>query len=125
MTISNLEDVSKLITAIPDFPKPGILFRDVFPVFLNPDAVKLLIKELVSVLKKYHLTKIAGLDARGFLLGPAVALELGIGFVPVRKRGKLPGKCLEQSYEKEYGTDYFEIQEGSLNETEYVYYFGG
>lgn len=111
-----IEQIGELITAIPDFPQKGILFRDIFPIFLNPNAVKTLVNEFVGAIqeKQPNATLIAGLDARGFLLGPMVAYELNIGFIPIRKKGKLPGETVVQAYEKEYGTDYFELQKNSV-----------
>jgi len=106
----------------PDFPKKGIVFVDIFPILQNPIAFETLITHLT-----YHITShtlqasrvervdvIVGLDARGFLLGPIIALRLGAAFVPVRKGGKLPGKCRTVTYEKEYGTDTFEMEAGAI-----------
>ncbi|KAG6855118.1 hypothetical protein C0991_006047 [Blastosporella zonata] len=106
----------------PDFPKKGIVFLDIFPLLRNPVAFETLITHFL-----YHITShtlvsspskkidvIVGLDARGFLMGPLIALRLGAAFVPVRKRGKLPGQCVSASYEKEYGTDIFEMQADAI-----------
>lgn len=107
----DIEFLKSKLVAIPDFPKPGIIFQDIFPIFKDPKATETLVNIIV-----HHITSsgldidvIVGLDSRGFLLGPWIANKLGISFVPVRKAGKLPGKTLKVGYEKEYGTDYFEL----------------
>jgi len=106
----------------PDFPKPGIIFLDIFPIFRSPLALETLFTHLMHhiatvTLPVNHIQKIdvvVGLDARGFLLGPPLALRLHAAFVPVRKKGKLPGECVRVEYEKEYGTDIFEMQSHSI-----------
>lgn len=105
------------ITQTPDFPKPGILFEDIFPIFSSPshhealiEAYELQIKELGQGTPDV----IIGLDARGFLIGPTLALRSRSKFVPVRKAGKLPGRLETATYEKEYGTDTFAIQAESV-----------
>jgi adenine phosphoribosyltransferase len=99
--------VAKLTAAIrdvPDFPKPGILFKDITPILGDPD----LFREAVDIFAKRHrnkgIRKVAVIDARGFLFGSAVAYKIGAGVVPIRKRGKLPHKTLEETYSLEYGT---------------------
>lgn len=96
----------------PDFPSPGILFEDILPIFANPalheDLVRALVLHVSQAFEKPDV--IVGLDARGFLFGPSLALRLGAGFVPVRKRGKLPGPCETASFKKEYGEDFFQMQ---------------
>jgi adenine phosphoribosyltransferase len=101
----------------PDFPQPGILFEDILPIFASPSLHAALIRALeLHVLSSYaeRPDVIVGLEARGFLFGPSLALRLGAGFVPVRKRGKLPGPVKEASFKKEYGEDWFQIQEGAV-----------
>ena len=102
----------------PDFPSPGILFEDILPIFADPKLHDALIRSLeLHVLEAYGGQKpdvIVGLEARGFLMGPSLALRLGASFVPVRKQGKLPGPCVTQVYEKEYGQDFFQMQEGAI-----------
>lgn len=102
----------------PDFPSPGILFEDILPIFADPKLHEALIRSLeLHILEAYGDQKpdvIVGLEARGFLMGPSLALRLGASFVPVRKQGKLPGACVTQVYEKEYGQDYFQMQEGAI-----------
>jgi len=106
------------LTSHPDFPRKGIVFLDIFPVLQNPLVFETLITHLVHHIISHTLEispskkidVVVGLDARGFLLGPIIALRLGAAFVPVRKAGKLPGPCISATYEKEYGTDSFEMQ---------------
>lgn len=105
------------ITKTPDFPKPGILFEDIFPIFTSPSHHEALIRayELqIQELAGGAPDVIVGLDARGFLIGPTLALRAGCKFVPVRKAGKLPGKLETVTYEKEYGSDTFAMQTESV-----------
>ena len=101
------------IRQVPDFPLPGILFFDILPLLKDPKHFATLTKEL-SVFAN-AIDVVAGIEARGLILGSAVALHLGKGFVPLRKKGKLPGTTLEESYGLEYGKDTLEIQDGVLN----------
>ncbi|KAK4672472.1 adenine phosphoribosyltransferase [Podospora pseudopauciseta] len=101
-----------------DFPIPGINFIDILPLFQDPAihnallrALELQVLEFVGGLKP---DVVVGLDARGFLFGPSLALKLDASFVPVRKKGKMPGPCVTAAYEKEYGTDFFQMQEGAI-----------
>jgi len=101
----------------PDFPSPGILFEDILPIFADPSLHEALIRSLeLHILENYGQKPdvIVGLEARGFLIGPSLALRLGASFVPVRKQGKLPGPCVTQAYEKEYGQDFFQMQSDSI-----------
>ncbi|KNG90296.1 adenine phosphoribosyltransferase [Aspergillus nomiae NRRL 13137] len=102
----------------PDFPSPGILFEDILPIFANPTLHEALLRSLeLHILQNHGNQKpdvIVGLEARGFLIGPSLALRLGASFVPVRKQGKLPGPCATQAYEKEYGQDFFQMQADSI-----------
>lgn len=105
------------IRSFPDFPSPGVLFRDITPLLKDPKSFRASISLLVNHLKKTHGGKIdyiAGLDSRGFLFGPSLAQELGLGFVLIRKRGKLPGPTISASYELEYGKAELEIQRDAL-----------
>ncbi|KAJ3012860.1 UNVERIFIED_CONTAM: adenine phosphoribosyltransferase [Siphonaria sp. JEL0065] len=115
--MSDVAYIKSKLRAIPDFPKKGIVFQDIFGIFQDPLAVETLTTNIIHQLTTSNLGKIdviVGLDARGFLLGPLIALRLGAAFVPVRKAGKLPGATTQVAYTKEYGTDYFEIQEGAI-----------
>lgn len=88
-----------------DFPVPGIHFQDITTLFKNPDCLKIMKDETVEMYKDKGITKVVGVESRGFLLGGILASELDAGFVMARKPGKLPGKIIEQEYKKEYGTD--------------------
>ncbi|KAI9822094.1 MAG: adenine phosphoribosyltransferase [Phylliscum demangeonii] len=101
----------------PDFPTPGVLFEDLLPIFANPSLHEGLLRALHLRLDRQELGRVdvvLGLEARGFLFGPSLALRLGAGFVPVRKKGKLPGPTERVSFRKEYGIDEFEMQEGAI-----------
>ncbi|PYH42188.1 adenine phosphoribosyltransferase APT1 [Aspergillus saccharolyticus JOP 1030-1] len=102
----------------PDFPLPGILFEDILPIFANPTLHEALLRCLeLHILESNGNQKpdvIVGLEARGFLFGPSLALRLGASFVPVRKQGKLPGPCETQGYQKEYGEDFFQMQSDAI-----------
>ncbi|GAM69283.1 adenine phosphoribosyltransferase [Vibrio sp. JCM 19236] len=108
------------IKSIPDYPKPGILFRDVTSLMEDAAAYKATIEAMVEKYKDMGFTKIVGTEARGFLFGAPLALELGVGFVPVRKPGKLPRATISQSYELEYGTDTLEIHTDAIVEGDKV-----
>ncbi|WP_158742240.1 adenine phosphoribosyltransferase [Acidisphaera sp. L21] len=98
------------IAAIPDFPKPGILFYDVSTLLRHPDAWQVAMGRLSSTVRRWQPDLLAGVESRGFLLAAPLALKLGCGFVMLRKRGKLPGKVIGHDYALEYGTDRLEIQ---------------
>ncbi|KAF2119616.1 adenine phosphoribosyltransferase 1 [Lophiotrema nucula] len=100
------------IRQFPDFPSPGILFEDILPIFADPSLHEALVRALeLHVSQSYEKPDVVvGLDARGFLFGPSLALRLGAGFVPVRKQGKLPGPCETAGFQKEYGEDFFQMQ---------------
>ncbi|CAK9801544.1 Adenine phosphoribosyltransferase [Anthophora plagiata] len=98
------------IDTYPDFPKPGIIFRDIFGVFRNIAALRALKDLLIEHILFLEVDLIIALDSRGFLFGPLISLELGKPFLPIRKKGKLPGKVVQRSYELEYGEETFELQ---------------
>ncbi|XP_012513137.1 PREDICTED: adenine phosphoribosyltransferase [Propithecus coquereli] len=114
---SELELLAQRIRLFPDFPSPGVLFRDVSPLLKDPAAfrasIRLLARHLRAALGD-RIDYVAGLDSRGFLFGPCLSQELGLGFVPIRKRGKLPGPTVRASYSLEYGTAELEIQTDAL-----------
>ena len=113
-------DLKKEIREIPDYPKNGINFKDITTLFKNKDAVKYVANTIAANFKEKGITKVLGLEARGFVFGGTVANKLDAGFVPVRKRGKLPCKVYSESYELEYGTDSVEIHVDALNENDTV-----
>ncbi len=99
-----------LIHAIPDFPKPGILFRDIAPMLADPEAFREVIDAMAVQAREWGVEAIAGIESRGFLFGAPVALSLGVPFVPIRKAGKLPGETVQEEYALEYGTAILEVQ---------------
>jgi len=113
-------NLKKTIREIPDYPKKGILFYDLTTLFEDKDALKYSTDTIVDYFKGKGITKVIGLDARGFVLGGALAYHLGAGFVTVRKKGKLPGKVISESYELEYGEDSVEIHIDALDENDVV-----
>ena len=114
------KSVADYIRTIPDFPHEGIMFRDVTTLFLDPRGFRLAIDQLLAPFVGQRIDKVAGLEARGFILGGAVAHQLSVGFVPIRKKGKLPGKTVEQDYTLEYGRATVEIHDDCLNAGETV-----
>ena len=107
-------DLKSLIRSIPDHPKPGIMFRDITTLLLDPQGLRAAVDGLVLPFVDKHIDLVAGIEARGFILGGAVAHELGKGFVPVRKKGKLPHKTIGQEYQLEYGVDAVEIHADAI-----------
>ena len=120
MTTETITLIKSSIKSIPDYPKPGIVFRDVTSLMENAAAYKAAIQVLVEKYQNMGFTKIVGTEARGFLFGAPLALELGIGFVPVRKPGKLPRQTIAQSYQLEYGTDTLEIHIDAISQGDKV-----
>ncbi|KLV00261.1 adenine phosphoribosyltransferase [Photobacterium aphoticum] len=120
MTQEKLALIKNSIKSIPDYPKPGILFRDVTSLMENPEAYRATMQVLVEQYKDSGITKVIGTEARGFLFGAPLALELGVGFVPVRKPGKLPREVIGESYELEYGQDTLEIHVDAISEGDKV-----
>ena len=113
----NLRDT---IRTIPDFPKPGIMYRDITTLLTNRRALAESIIQLSAPFKHMDIDNVAGIEARGFTFGTAVAYELGAGFVPIRKKGKLPFETYEQDYELEYGTDTIEVHADSIRKGENI-----
>lgn len=109
------------VVEIPDFPKPGISFKDIAPIFTKPDLCKEVIAFLANEAKKHGANVIAGVESRGFILGTSIAIEAGLPFVMVRKKGKLPGKVIGLEFELEYGTDTIEVQENAFAEGDKVF----
>jgi adenine phosphoribosyltransferase len=108
------------IRTIPDYPRPGILFRDITTLLGDARAFRRAVDELVHPYAGAKIDKIAGIEARGFILGGAVAHQLSTGFIPVRKKGKLPWRTIGQTYDLEYGTDEVQIHEDAVRPGEHV-----
>ncbi len=120
MSQSSDLNLSDHIRAIPDFPKPGILFRDIMTLLAHPPAFREAIRQLVERLKGMEFDAIAAAEARGFLFAAPLALELDVALVPVRKPGKLPADTVSYSYELEYGSDTLEIHADALKQGDRV-----
>ena len=114
------ETLIKHIRNVEDFPIPGILFRDVTTLFKDPKDLQELSDILYNMYKDKGITKVVGIESRGFIMGPILATRLNAGFVPIRKPGKLPCETLEESYDKEYGKDTIQIHKDALNENDVV-----
>lgn len=108
------DKIKALIRSIPDFPKPGIMFRDVTTLFAAPEGLRMCVDQLLTPYVGAQIDVVVGLEARGFILGGAVAHQLGKGFVPIRKKGKLPGKTVEQAYQLEYGEAVMEMHDDAV-----------
>lgn len=116
----NKETLKKNIREIPDFPIPGILFYDVTTLFKNSAALQELSNTLYEMYKDKGITKVVGIESRGFIMGPILATRLGAGFVPIRKPGKLPAETIEESYEKEYGKDKVQMHKDAIDENDVI-----
>ena len=115
MSESRAVDIKALIRTIPDYPKPGVQFRDITMLMADPAGLRAAIDGLVLPFLTAGIDEVVGIEARGFILGGAVAHELGRGFVPVRKKGKLPHKTIGQDYSLEYGVDTIEIHADAID----------
>lgn len=116
----NKETLKKNLREIPDFPKPGILFYDVTTLFKNPECLQGMIDELYEMYKDKGITKVVGIESRGFILGGALAARLGAGFIMARKPGKLPAEVIEETYAKEYGTDTIQLHKDAISPEDVV-----
>lgn len=114
-----MEHLKKLVRDIPDFPQPGILFRDITPLLREPAAFREVISAFAERFRG-RVDAVAGVESRGFIFGAPLALELGVGFVPIRKVGKLPGEKIAREYELEYGTNVLEIHADAVSPGERV-----
>jgi adenine phosphoribosyltransferase len=115
----SLAQIGELIRNVPDFPKPGILFKDITPVLANPQAFHSMIAHLAGQVPR-HATKLASIESRGFILGAAVAMRLNLGLVLIRKPGKLPYSTFSHSYDLEYGKDTLQIHVDALGPQDHV-----
>jgi len=116
----NIEKLSSAVRNVPDFPIPGIQFKDVTTLFKDASILQEIVDGLYEVYKDKGITKVVGIESRGFIVGPLLAVRLNAGFIPVRKKGKLPAVVYEELYEKEYGTDAIQIHQDSINSGEIV-----
>lgn len=110
----SVDKIKEAVRDIPDFPKPGILFKDITPVLRDPILLNQTVDYFYNQLKDKKIQYIAGIESRGFILGAPLAYKLGVGFVPIRKHGKLPGLCERHEYDLEYGTDIIEIHHDAI-----------
>ena len=116
----NNELLLKNLRTVPDFPIPGILFFDVTTLFKSSECLKELANRLYELYKDKGITKVVGIESRGFVMGALLASRLGAGFVPARKPGKLPAETIQESFAKEYGTDTIEIHKDAITEDDVV-----
>lgn len=107
-------DYESKVVSIPDYPEPSVIFKDITPLFSDAEAFQALVKDIADHFRDAGITKVVGAEARGFMLGAPVALELGAGFVPARKPGKLPRETFSETYSLEYGTDELEMHVDAL-----------
>ena len=114
------QQLTRAIRVVPDFPVKGIQFFDVTTLFKNPKAFQEVLDRICAIYKDKGITKVAGIESRGFIAGAAVAARLGAGFVPIRKPGKLPAQTVSESYNKEYGTDTIEIHADAITSDDVV-----
>jgi adenine phosphoribosyltransferase len=112
--------IKKLIRTIPHYPKPGIMFRDITTLIKDPIGLKLVVKEFCVRYSNTRIDKIAGIESRGFIIGAPLAYELGVGFIPIRKKGKLPAETIGCDYDLEYGTDRIEIHADAISKGEHI-----
>lgn len=115
-----MQGIVDKIRTIPDYPKPGIMFRDITTLLQDARGFRKTIDEMVQPFAGTRIDKVVGIEARGFILGGAIAHQLSIGFVPVRKRGKLPYKTKQQEYQLEYGTDVMEVHVDAIQPGEQI-----
>jgi len=112
---AQVDRIRALVRDIPDFPKPGVGFKDITPVLADPDAFASVIELMALPFEDQRVDVVFGVESRGFLLGAPLALELGAAFVPVRKPGKLPSTVVSETYELEYGSDMLEVHEDAVD----------
>jgi adenine phosphoribosyltransferase len=115
-----VDDLKKLVRDIPDFPKKGIIFKDITPLLQNPEGLREAVETISNHYKNKKIDIVVGAEARGFILAPTIAFNIGAGFVPVRKPGKLPYEKINMSYALEYGTDTLEIHKDGVKQGQQV-----
>lgn len=116
----SIDRITEAIRDVPDFPEPGVLFKDITPVLQDPELLQSTIQVFADRHRDAGVDKVVGIEARGFIFGVPVALALGAGFVPVRKKGKLPADTIERSYGLEYGEDAVELHTDAIGKGERV-----
>ncbi len=116
----NKEDLVERIRTVEDFPKKGIIFYDITTLFKDPVGLKTLSDNLYELYKDKGITKVIGIESRGFIMGPVLATRIDAGFITIRKPGKLPADTIEESYDKEYGTDTIQIHSDAISEDDVV-----
>lgn len=114
------EEVKKEIRDVVDFPIKGIIFRDLTTAFKNPECMRFFEKKMYELYKDKGITKVVGIESRGFIMAPVLANKIGAGFVPIRKKGKLPAETIDISYVKEYGIDTIQIHKDALDADDVV-----
>ena len=115
-----LEEIKSLIRDVPDFPSKGIIFRDLTTMLKNAEALKVMSRELAALYRDKGVTKVVGIESRGFIGGSILAYEVGAGFVPARKPGKLPSVTVKKAYAKEYGVDTIELHSDAITSDDIV-----
>lgn len=116
----DMDVIKSLIRTIPDYPKPGVQFRDITTLLKDAEGLRQVVDALYDRYVGLKVDKVVGIESRGFIVGAAVAYKLNVGFVPVRKKGKLPGEVLGHDYALEYGTDRVEIHSDAINPNEHI-----
>jgi len=113
-------ELRSLIRDVPNFPKQGIIFKDITTLLKDPNGLNNAVEKLLNFLCNKQITKVVAIESRGFILGGIVAQKLGAGFVPIRKPGKLPAECISENYSLEYGTDKIEIHKDAIQKGEKI-----
>ena len=114
------EDLKQFIRDVPDFPKKGIIFKDITTLLKDPTALRLTLSRMYEEVKDLRINKVVGIESRGFIFGGMLAEKLSAGFIPIRKPGKLPADVIKQSYELEYGNDTIEIHKDAISKGDRV-----
>ena len=120
MNKQDLERVKSVVRNVPDFPVPGIQFKDLTTAFKDPEALQIMTRAMTELYKDKGITRVVGIEARGFIGGAILATQLNAGFVPLRKPGKLPAEVIQMSYTKEYGTDTIEVHKDAITPVDVV-----